>query len=168
MRAVRAVVVSCVLVAGLTGSAAALRAPGAPRCPVFPRSNAWNQRVEKLPVAADSATLVRSIGLNTGVHADFGSGNWDGGPIGIPFDVVTRKTPRAKVSFEYADESDRVGYPIPKRVHIEHGSDHHALLLDRDACRLYELGGLTRSAGRWHAWAGATWNLRSNRVRPAT
>jgi hypothetical protein len=112
--------------------------PAAPRCPVFPQTNAWNRPVDKLPVAANSATLIRSIGLDTGLHADFGSGTWDGGPIGIPFDVVTRKTPRAKVSFEYADESDRVGYPIPKRPHIEHGSDHHALLVDRDACRLYE------------------------------
>src|SRR5204863_501924 len=83
------------------------------------------------------------------------------------FDVVTRATRRTKVSFEYADESDRVGYPIPKRVHIEYGSDHHALLVERDACRLYELGGLTRASGRWRAWAGAVWNLRSNRLRPA-
>src|SRR5690242_1001996 len=157
-----------VLAAGLSGSAAALRVPSAPRCTVFPRSNPWNRRVDKLPVAANSATLIRSIGLDTGVHADFGSGTWDGGPIGIPFDVVTRATPRAKVSFEYADESDHVGYPIPKRVHIEYGTDHHALLVDRDACRLYELGGLTRSGGAWHAWAGATWSMRSNHVRPAT
>ena len=35
------------------------------------------------------------------------------------------------------------------------------------ACRLYELGGLQRAGGRWHAWAGAVWSLRSNRVRPA-
>jgi len=167
MRAVRVISVFLV-VAGLSGSAAALRLPSAPRCSVFPRSNTWNRRVDKLPVAPNSATLIRSIGLDTGVHADFGSGTWDGGPIGIPFDVVTSKTPRAKVSFEYADESDHVGYPIPKRVHIEYGSDHHALLVDRDACRLYELGGLARSGGRWHAWAGATWSLRSNRVRPAT
>jgi hypothetical protein len=75
--------------------------------------------------------------------------------------------PRSRVTFEYSDESDHVGYPIPKRVHIEGGSDHHALLLDRTACRLYELGGLEKQNGRWHAWAGATWNLRSNRVRPA-
>ena len=167
MRAVRVISVFLV-VAGLSGSAAALRLPSAPRCSVFPRSNTWNRRVDKLPVAPNSATLIRSIGLDTGVHADFGSGTWDGGPIGIPFDVVTSKTPRAKVSFEYADESDQVGYPIPKRVHIEYGSDHHALMVDRDACRLYELGGLARSGGRWHAWAGATWGLRSNRVRPAT
>jgi hypothetical protein len=159
---------AAIIVAGLSGSAAALRLPAAPGCTVFPRSNPWNQRVDKLPVAPDSTTLISSIGLATGLHADFGSGKWDGGPIGIPFDVVTRKTPRSKVSFEYADESDRVGYPIPKSLHVEYGSDHHALLLDRDACRLYELGGLTRSGGRWHAWAGASWSLRSNRVRPAT
>jgi hypothetical protein len=71
------------------------------------------------------------------------------------------------VSFEYSDESDHVRYPIPKKVHIEGGSDHHALLLDKSACRLYELGGLQKQNGRWHAWAGATWNLRSNKLRPA-
>ena len=49
------------------------------------------------------------------------------------FDVVTEKTRRSRVSFEYSDESDHVRYPIPKRVHIEGGSDHHALLLDKDA-----------------------------------
>jgi hypothetical protein len=155
------------LVAAVPGSAAALHLPAAPRCSIFPSSNPWNRRVDKLPVAPNSATLIRSIGLDTGLHADFGSGTWDGGPIGIPFDVVTRATPRTKVSFEYSDESDHVGYPIPRRVHIEYGSDHHALLVDRDACRLYELGGLQRAGGSWQAWAGAVWSLRSNRLRPA-
>jgi hypothetical protein len=149
-------------------SAHALRLPSAPRCPVFPRDNAWNQRVDALPVASDSARLVASIGLGDYVHADFGSGLWQGKPIGIPFDVVTRNTPRTRVAFQYDDESDHVRYPIPRGVHIEGGSDHHALLLDRDACRLYELGGLERRGARWNAWAGATWSLRSNRLRPAT
>jgi hypothetical protein len=149
------------------GSAHALRLPSAKRCPVFPKSNPWNRRVDQLPVAANSNAVVASIGLDTGLHADFGSGLWDGSPIGIPFDVVTRTTPRSRVTFEYGDESDRVGYPIPKRVHIEGGSDHHALLLDKSTCRLYELGGLAKQNGRWTAWAGATWSLRSNKVRPA-
>jgi hypothetical protein len=162
-----ALAVAVIALACAGGSAYALRVPGAPKCTVFPKNNPWNRRVDKLPVARNSAAVIASIGVDTGLHADFGSGLWDGSPIGIPFDVVTRKTPRAKVGFEYADESDRTGYPIPKRVHIEGGSDHHALLLDRDACRLYELGGLERQSGRWHAWAGATWSLRSNHVRPA-
>jgi hypothetical protein len=156
-----------VLALACAGGSAALRLPSAPRCPVFPKTNPWNQRVDKLPVARNSASVIASIGVNSGLHADFGSGLWQGKPIGIPFDVVTRKTRRSRVAFEYSDESDHVGYPIPKRVHIEGGSDHHALLLDKSSCRLYELGGLQRQGGRWHAWAGATWSLRSNRVRPA-
>jgi len=149
------------------GSASALRVPLAPRCPVFPVSNPWNQRVGRLPVAGNSGAIIGSIGAGTGLHADFGSGLWEGSAIGIPFDVVSRSTKRSRVTFEYSDESDHLGYPIPKGVHVEGGSDHHALLLDRSACRLYELGGLERRRGRWHAWAGATWSLRSNRVRPA-
>jgi hypothetical protein len=151
----------------LGGAAQALRVPAAPRCPVFPASNPWNARVDRLPVAQSTGAIIASIGAGTGLHADFGSGLWEGSPIGIPFDVVSRTTPRARLTFEYSDESDHVGYPIPKGVHIEGGSDHHALLLDKSACRLYELGGLERQSGRRHAWAGATWNLRSNRVRPA-
>jgi hypothetical protein len=162
-----ALAVVVLLLACAGGSADALRLPSANRCPVFPKSNAWNRRVDRLPVAPNSDAVVASIGLDTGLHADFGSGLWDGSPIGIPFDVVSRKTPRSHVAFEYSDESDHVGYPIPKRVHIEGGSDHHALLLDKSTCRLYELGGLEKQNGRWNAWAGATWNLRSNKVRPA-
>jgi hypothetical protein len=163
----RAALVAIAALACAGGSAQALRVPAAPRCPVFPASNPWNNRVDKLPVAKNSAAIIASIGAGTGLHADFGSGLWEGSPIGIPFDVVSRTTKRSRVSFEYDDESDHVGYPIPRNVHIEGGSDHHALLLDKSACRLYELGGLERTGGRWHAWAGATWNLRSNRVRPA-
>jgi len=152
-------------------SAHALRLPAAPRCAVFPASNAWNQRVDGLPVAADSARLVQSIGLGAGVHADFGSGLYEGRPIGIPFDVVSRATPRVRVAFDYADESDRVRYPIPRSVHIEGGrasdGDRHALLLDRDTCQLYELYALYQRGGGWHAGSGAVWNLRSNVLRPA-
>jgi hypothetical protein len=163
----RAAVLVVIGLSCLGGAAQALRVPGAPRCPVFPASNPWNKRIDRLPVAQSSSAVISSIGAGTGLHPDFGSGLWQGSPIGIPFDVVSRSTPRARVTFEYDDESDHVGYPIPKGVHVEGGSDHHALLLDKSACRLYELGGLERRQGRWHAWAGATWSLRSNRVRPA-
>jgi hypothetical protein len=136
-------------------------------CPVFPASNPWNQRVDSLPVAADSATLVASIGLDAPVHADFGSGLYEGSKIGIPFDVVTKKTPRSRVSFDYADESDKGPYPIPRNVHIEGGGDRHALLFDRSGCRLYELFALQKTAAGWHAGSGAIFNLRTNALRPA-
>ena len=148
-------------------SAQALRLPTAPACPIFPANNPWNERVDTLPVAADSAQIIASIGLDTGLHPDFGSGLYDGGSIGIPFDVVSKATPLSKVTFDYSDESDHVGYPIPKTVHIESGSDHHAILVDKSTCRLYELFALQRTGNGWHAGSGATWNLRSNAVRPA-
>ena len=159
-------------VALLAGSSAqALRLPSARRCPVFPASNPWNQRVDKLPVAADSAQMIASIGLDAPVHADFGSGKWDGGPIGIPFDVVSNSTRRAHVSFEYADESNRVRYPIPRNVQIEGGTqatgDRHAILVDQSNCRLYELYDLRHTSGGWTAGSGALWSLRSNHLRPA-
>ena len=156
----------------LTGSSVrALPLPAARHCPVFPASNPWNQRVDQLPVASDSARLIASIGLDAPVHADFGSGKWDGGPIGIPFDVVSRKTPRSRIRFDYADESDRVRYPIPRHVHIEGGAnstgDRHAILVDKSACRLYELYDLRHTSRGWTAGSGAVWNLRSNHLRPA-
>ena len=140
-------------------------------CPLFPASWSTNQRVDTLPVAPDSAAIVRSIGLDGGIHADFGSGKWDGGPIGIPYDVVSRYTRKSRVRFDYADESDRVRYPIPRGVRIEGGpradGDRHALLVDRDRCKLFELYALRKAGGRWTAGSGATWSLREPRLRPA-
>jgi len=158
-----------IAVCGLTlaGSAYASRLPGAPGCPVFPASNAWNERVDSLPVAANSTAVVNAIGATHHLHADFGSGLWEGSPIGIPVTVVGKATPRSRVTFDYADESDKGPYPIPAGVRIEGGSDRHAILVDRDACRLYELYALQRTATGWHAGSGAIWNLRSNRLRPA-
>jgi hypothetical protein len=152
-------------------SADALRLPAAPRCPIFPKSNPWNQRVDRLPVAANSSEIIASIGADRGLKADFGSGLWEGAPIGIPITVVGRRQPKTRVSFEYADESDRVAYPIPRNVAIEGGrrsdGDRHALIVDRDSCKLYELFALYPQGRGWRAGSGAVWNLRTNRLRPA-
>ena len=135
-------------------------------CRLLPRDFPTNQRVDRLPVAANSNAIVSSIGLDDTVHPGFGSGTWEGRPIGIPYDVVSKRTARERVRFAYADESDKLRYPIPRNVHVEGGSDRHALLVDRDACRLYELFDLQGRPGAWSAGSGATWSLRSNRLRP--
>jgi hypothetical protein len=141
-------------------------------CPTFPADNAWNRRVDRLPLAASSRQIVASIGVDGHLHPDFGSGLWDGGPIGIPITVVSRSTPRRRVTFDYADESDGGPYPIPDSVKIEGGAksdgDRHALLVDRAACMLFELYALRRGDnGAWTAGSGAIWSLRSNHLRPA-
>ena len=163
----RAVLLAALAVALGAGVAHALPVgPTIAGCPAFPADNAWNRRVDRLPVDPRSAEIVAAIGEGS-LHADFGSGLWEGRPIGIPVTVVGRRTPRSRVAFEYAGESDRVPYPIPAGVRVEGGGDRHAILVDRDACRLYELFALRREGGRWHAGSGALWSLRSNRLRPA-
>jgi hypothetical protein len=146
--------------------------PAAPGCPVFPETNVWNKRIDHLRVAKNSRTIVRSIGRNGSLHPDFGSGKWDGGPIGIPITVVDSSTPKVRVRFGYASESDKGPYPIPKDVRIEGGrrsdGDRHAIIVDRSACRLYELFALYPRNGtpKWRAGSGAIWDLRSNALRP--
>jgi hypothetical protein len=149
-----------------TSSAQASPIAGAPGCAVFPADNWWNVRVDSLPVAANSAAIVGSIGLSTGLHADFGSGTWNGSPIGIPITVVPGSQQKVSVSFQYASESDPGPYPIPGNVAIEGGSDRHALIVDRDNCRLYELFALAKKGKRWTAGSGAIWSLGSNALRP--
>ena len=163
--------------AALLSLAATGATPTAPKiggCQVFPVTSAWNERVDKLPIAANSATMIASIGVGAGVHADFGSGLWDGSRIGIPYTVVHGKTtPKSRPRFEYADESDKGPYPIPANVPIEgqpsqsNDGDRHALIVDRDSCKLYELYALQRTGTGWTAGSGAIFDLRSNKLRPA-
>jgi hypothetical protein len=146
---------------------------GARKCTAFPRDNPWNQRVDGLPVAADSDRIVRSIGAGANMHPDFGAGIWEGARIGIPYTTVSKRQRKVPVSFDYADESDRGPYPIPKRAPIEGGrsstGDRHVIVVDRSRCRLYELYAAYPVDGgrRWRAGSGAVWNLRSNKLRPA-
>jgi hypothetical protein len=166
-------IVVLALAAALSASAATTKAPVLGGCPVFPANSVWNQPVDELPVAANSAQLVASIGLDASVHADFGAGLYDGSIIGIPYVVVRgSKTPKSRLRFEYADESDKGPYPIPRNVPIEGApnagdGDRHALIVDRDTCKLYELYALQRTASGWTAGSGAIWSLRSNKLRPA-
>ena len=68
-------------------------APPVSSCSVFPANNYWHADVSALPVLPRSDVYVRSIGRSVGLKADFGSGLWNGGPIGIPYmveDAATR------------------------------------------------------------------------------
>jgi hypothetical protein len=166
-----AVAAIAVVAAAAVGVSSAHRLPQAKRCPVFPANNPWNQRVDKLPAAKSSDAIVRAIGSGDPVHADFGSGRYNGGPIGIPYTTVGKGQHRSRVKFGYPDESDKGPYPIPRNVPIEGGrkssGDRHAIIVDRSSCRLYELYALYRKGSGWTAGSGAIWNLRSNHLRPA-
>lgn len=137
---------------------------------IFPPDNPWNLRVDGEPVDPNSDALLASIGLDTGLHPDFGA-NWNGGPFGIPFVVVSGTQPRVPVEFEYADESDPGPYPIPPDAPIEGGAsssgDRHIIVVDRDAGMLYELFAAYPEGDGWRAGSGAVFDLSSNALRPA-
>ena len=139
---------------------------------IFPADNPWNRDISREPVDPNSAALVASIGLEKGLHPDFGT-VWNGAPNGIPYIVVPGTQPRVPVKFQYADESDPGPYPIPPDAPIEGGpsakGDRHVLVLDRDNWKLYELwSSVPAPDGKsWTAGSGAIFDLNSNKLRPA-
>lgn len=138
------------------------------KCEVFPANHIWNTPVDHLPVHPRSDAYVRSIGVKKKLKADFGSGLWEGSPIGIPFTLKTGSPLR--ITFEYADESEPGPYPIPANPPIEGGEqsdgDRHVLVLDEKTCKLYELYQARKKGNAWTAISGAIFDLKSNTLRP--
>ena len=143
--------------------------PTLANCPMFPANNYWNARVDSLPVHPQSDSWIDSIGRGEGFHMDFGSGEWDGGPIGIPYNIVTASAvPKFEPEFYDPKESDPGPYPIPENPNTEWGSDHHILVVDTETCRLYETYDMSFDGGLWSGGSGAIWDLNSNALRPDT
>jgi hypothetical protein len=136
---------------------------------VFPVDNPWNTEVADLPVHERSDEWVASVGVDGNLHPDLGT-VWDGEPIGIPYALVGADQPRVPVSFTWADESDPGPYPIPPDVPVEGGDDSHVIVVDDDACVLYELFAASSPDGgsSWEAGSGAVFDLSSNELRPDT
>jgi hypothetical protein len=136
----------------------------------FPDDNPWNTPVDREPVDPASDLLIDSIGRSAALHPDFGA-DWNGGPFGIPYIVVSGNTAPVPVSFLYADESDPGPYPIPADAPVEGGSesagDRHVLVIDRDHWKLYELFDAYPSGSGYTAGSGAIFDLGSNALRPA-
>jgi hypothetical protein len=142
-------------------------------CSLFPKNNIWNASIDKLPVDKNSSAYISSIGAGVGLHADFGSGLYQGQPIGIPYVVVPANQAGVNVTFGYDDESDHAPYPIPSNAPIEGGSsskgDRHILIVRQGECKLYEVGNAYPNPdGSWRVGAGAIWDLNSNALRPST
>ena len=146
----------------VTATGRAVAAPDVP-CQVFPADNVWNMDVSNLPVHPRSKTWKRSAHAgSTLLHPDFG-----GAPYGLPYDVVDDSHPTVDVDFTYADESDPGPYPFGPDIHVEGGSDEHALMVNADTCTLYELYDAHWHGGNPDAGSGAVFDLGSNLLRPA-
>ena len=141
---------------------------------IFPTDNAWNFDVSSSPVDPYNTQIIAGISTNV-IKADFGSGLWNGAPIGIPYTVVCGNQTKYNVTFRansydgnYGDESDAGPYPIPLNAPIEgNGSgDSHVIGIDKENRILYELYNASVNNGHWEASSGAVFDLKSNTLRP--
>ena len=141
----------------------------------FTSANLWNKDISGSPVDANSDAIINFIGPSIGMHADFGSGQYQGSNIGIPYEVVDGTQGLVPINFTaYGDESDPGPMPIPPNAPIEGdpnpgNGDRHVLVLDNSNCFLYELySAYPNIDGSWGAGSAAVWDLLSDEQRPWT
>ncbi|HKI86571.1 MAG TPA: hypothetical protein VKA53_07485 [Thermoanaerobaculia bacterium] len=145
--------------------------------------------MSKAPVDPNSGQYLRFIGLDRGLHPDFG-GEAPNPPeiYGLPFVTVPGDQPLVPVAFvAYPGESDAgapgrpPGYPIPDQAITQPkwieggqpgssavGGDRHLLIVDRDHKILFELYQAHWNGEKdlWEASSGAVFPLTSNLRRP--
>ena len=140
---------------------------------IFPSDNPWNKDISGDPLDPNSSQIIGTISANA-LKADFGSGLWEGAPIGIPYTVVCGSEPLRAVTFRsngydgnYGDESDAGPYAIPLSAAIEGNGegDSHVIAVDKENGILYELYNASLNNGSWEASSGAIFNLQSNALR---
>jgi hypothetical protein len=143
-----------------------------PRAPSLATEAAWNQDVSKAPRDPRSAAYIAYIDAHGGdhLHPDFGSPR----PYGFPYSVVGTGQRKLPIHYTaYGDESDPGPFPVPAGAPVEGGNrsdgDRHVLVVDRSACRLYELYRafyVAKPHPHWNADSGTAWDLRSAARRP--
>lgn len=141
----------------------------------FPADNPWNQNVANAPVDPNSTALINFIGASDPLHPDFGSGEYNGSSIGIPYIVVDSQQAPVAINFTaYGAESDPGPMPVPANALIEGypnpgSGDRHVLIVDSSTCWLYELyGSYPQTNGSWNAASAAVWDLLADEQRPLT
>ena len=152
--------------------AAAEPVPGT-TCSLFPANSIFNTDISSMPVHPQSATWMGNMTQNANLHPDLGTLAQF---YGMPINAAPPPSSGLAPTFVYDTESDHPteGYPIDQSTLIEggpgapSGSDRHALTIDKNLCKLYELynlqnftNGQTPQAG-----SGAVWDLSSNAMRP--
>jgi hypothetical protein len=141
---------------------------------VFPPDNPWNEDVSQRPVHPNSAQMITGIGGDKRLAYN----------LDMSFVLVPPNQRRVPVKLvAYPDESDPGPYPIPDETPIENwpldgrtladaqrgkeDADRHALVVDPVNGKLYEFYRARKTDEGWQAACEATFDLKSNAVRPA-
>jgi len=143
---------------------------------IFPEHHPLNIAVDTCEPDSRSDAIISFLSENNpGIKADFGSGLYEGAPIGIPFVVVCRSQPYIKVVFRanrydgnYGAESDPGPYPVPLDAPVEGNGDgdSHVIAVDIDNGKLYELYNAEVKKTYWEASIGAVFDLTKVEYRP--
>jgi hypothetical protein len=140
----------------------------------FPSDNLWNKDISNASVDPNSAQIINFIGSSTGIHPDFGQGEYNGSYMGIPYTVVDSTQALIPINYQaYGSESDAGPMPIPLTAPIEGypnpgSGDRHVLVVDKSNCFLYEIYNSYPQSSSWNADSGAVWDLLSDEQRPYT
>ena len=157
------------LLAGPAMAGTSRNLPGT-TCPAFPANNIWHADISTLPVYWRTSQWLAHMSPTRTLHPDFGPSYGEQPvPYGIPITYVSGTHAKVSVRFDYAGESDRVGYPLGSDTKVEGGQwtsgDRHTVVVDKTYCRVYETWATRKSGSSWLAGSGATWNLKSNALR---
>ena len=174
MRARLAAIAVAAIVAALlptTSNVAAQPIPGT-TCNLFPANNILNTDISSLAVASQSAMWKNNMAQNAKLHPDLGTVAQQ---YGMPLNVAPPPTTGLTPTFGYYSQSDHPaeGYPIDQSTLIQggpsapSGSDRHALVVNKNSCKLYELYNLQNftTGQQPSAGSGAVWDLTSNAMR---
>ncbi len=140
---------------------------------LFPADNPWNSDISASAVDPYNDGIIAQFST-TGLHNDFGSGTWEGAPIGIPYVIVCGNQAKATINYRangydsnYGDESDAGPFPIPLNAPIEGNGDGdaHVIAVDVDNKKVYELYNASVNGSNWEASSGAVFDLQSNALR---
>jgi hypothetical protein len=124
-------------------------------CPVFAPDDYYNQIVSNAPVDANSSKYIAAT-----ITAGNTGGFWAGANPVEYINIATHRTKRVAVKQKVPYHRFPVPYPWEASFRIEPLSDRHALILDTNECRIFELYGTSYTDGVLSAYSGATWDLR--------
>jgi len=150
---------------------------------IFPVDNAWNQDISKLPLHANSAAIIASIGADKPLEYN----------LDMNFVIVPKDFPKLDVKIvDYPNESDPGPWPIPDDAPIENWpllknentaalpragqtlkqfqreakGDRHLILVDPLNGKLHEFWQARRTDAGWEASNAATFDLNTGALRP--
>jgi hypothetical protein len=171
-------------------------APQLADCDMFPATAIFNTRIDdasRFPAHASSGAWIAMAGAGTPFTANWGgssnpanTGNYWGLPINVVSSAGTQ-WPVVSLDGGYPAKSDCATladgggivqgcatvpqgnrrFPFPSgTTFMEGNGDHHVLVVESGVCRLWEAYAAQNNGGQWSAQATATWDLRSNALRP--